>query len=242
MNYRGACRSQVMDGNSRWARKRGLPTAAGHAAGVTALRTLIGNVLALGPPLHVLTVYAFSTENWGRSEEEVTALLALIQSTLVSEADELRARGVQLRFIGELHRLPASMRQLLHELESHALDGPEQLMMCVALSYGGRAEIARVARELAERVHAGELDAAAIDEDTFARALSSSPRAVPSDPDLLLRTGGNRRLSNFLLYQAAYAELVVLDELWPDFGSRELAEALREYCGAERTVGARHAL
>ena len=230
-----------MDGNTRWARRRGLPTAAGHAAGVTALRTLVGNALALGAPLRVLTVYAFSTENWGRPESEVTALLMLIQSTLEAEAEELHARGVQLRFIGEIHRLPAGMQTVLRALEGRAVDGPPRLTLCVALSYGGRAEIARVARELATRVRDGELDAADIDEEAFALALSASPRAVPSDPDMLLRTGGKRRLSNFLLFQAAYAELVIADVLWPDFGSQELADALREYARVERTGGVRHA-
>ena len=231
-----------MDGNTRWARRRGLPTAAGHAAGVASLRTLVGNVLALGAPLRVLTVYAFSTENWGRPDSEVSALLSLIQSTLETEADELHARGVQLRFIGEVHRLPAAMQEVLRGFEGRELDGPPRLTLCIALSYGGRAEIVRVARELAARAQDGELDAAAIDEEAFARALSASPRAAPSDPDMVLRTGGKRRLSNFLLYQAAYAELVVADALWPDFGSRELADALREYAETERTGGVRHAL
>jgi len=229
----------VLDGNSRWAKSRNLPTAAGHVAGVQSMRNLVGNCLALGPSISTLTVYAFSTENWGRPQDEVDALLGLIEGTLRSEADELYQRGVRLQFLGEVERLPPHFRSLCEQLEEKV---PDQvaLTLCVALSYGGRSEIAATARALAQRVEAGEMSADDIDEDSFAEAMRSESRSAPCDPDLVVRTGNRKRLSNFLLYQCAYAELYFSEAMWPEFGGEELAEALLSFQTRRRTGGVMH--
>ena len=229
----------VMDGNSRWAEAQGVPVASGHAQGVHALRELIGQCLALGSPLRVLTVYAFSTENWGRPQAEVDALLLLIQSTLEAEAAELRARGVRLRFIGERDRLPERLRALLDELEAAPPD-EERLLLCVALNYGGQQAIAAAAGALAARAVAGELAPCDITPAHVAAALRDGASGPPCPPDVVLRTGGQQRLSNFLLFEVAYAELVTLDALWPAFDAAALADGLEEYARRRRTLGVRH--
>jgi undecaprenyl diphosphate synthase len=232
--------SVIMDGNSRWAAARGVPTDRGHAAGVEALRQLITDCISL-PDVQELSVYAFSQENWSRPRTEVNALLGLIERVLVAEADTLLAHGVRLRFVGELTQLPAALQRLLERLAARAPPpGAQTLLLCVALSYGGRQELARAAREIATRAVEGELSLSAIDESTLAEALHSSPQNAPSDPDMLLRTGGQFRLSNFMLFQCAYTELVVTDVLWPDFGTADLAAALREFGRRHRTFGQRH--
>ena len=179
----------IMDGNSRWAASRGLPTADGHAAGVVALRALVTECTAIDG-VRELSVFAFSEENWRRPPAEVDALLALIEHVLVAEADALFERGVRLRFVGDLQRLPASLQRLLERMTARAPPPEaESLLLCVALSYGGRQELARAARELAERAVAGELAPNAIDEHALRRAILDSPQSAPSEPDLLIRTG-----------------------------------------------------
>lgn len=246
----------VMDGNSRWARDADRPIVAGHVAGVEALRMLVRNCASL-EPLRELTVFAFSAENWGRPAEEVTTLLSLIERVLRAEADSLFESGVRVRFTGDLERLPEALRELIRQVSARAPPPAERLVLCIALSYGGRQEITRAARELCERVLAGELVPSEVDDALFADTLrgldadggrtdgKSSDAARISDcpandPDLLLRTGGQRRLSNFLLYQCAYTELAYTDVLWPDFDTSELARSLREYARRQRTFGIRH--
>ena len=183
-------------------------------------------------------MYAFSIENWGRPAAETAALLALIENEVLAEARRLLELGVRLRFIGDLDRLPASLRETL--LEAAKPEPPEQrLLLCIALSYGGRQEIARAARRLAERVEAGEMSAADVDDGAIAAELRRSDFSVPSDPDLLVRTGGQSRLSNFLLFQSAYTELVMLECFWPDFDAEQLAVALRAFASRRRTFGRR---
>ena len=226
----------IMDGNARWAESRGMPRARGHAAGVESLRLLVSNCLSVN--IQTLTGYAFSIENWGRPPQEVDALLGLIESVLEAEAEELISRGVRLRFIGELDMLPARLRALTQRI-SRTPPKEQRLLLCVALRYGARRELARAMRELAERVVSGELSAGDLDEEMLTRHLHASPNAAPTDPDLLIRTGGRRRLSNFLLYQCAYSEISCVECLWPDFGSAELEAVLREFGGGERTFGLR---
>ena len=229
----------VMDGNARWARRHRLPRVAGHEAGVGSLRTLISNCASL-TKLQTLTVYAFSAENWGRPADEVSALMGLIEATLEAEAEELHANGVRLAFIGEIDRLPNGLRALAERLEGREAPlGGTRLLMCVALSYGGRQSLARATRALAERVRSGDLEPEAIGEAELAEELRRSGGGPPSDPDMVLRTGGQQRLSNFLTYECAYAELHTTDCLWPDFGSEALAEALRDYSTRRRTLGVR---
>lgn len=227
----------IMDGNARWARGKRLNAAAGHAAGVDALRKLVRDVIEV-EAIQTLTVYAFSAENWGRPFSEIEALLTLIRSTLEAEADELSRRGVRLSFIGERHRLPSRLRELVTDLDGAAPVGEERLNLCIALSYGSRQATAEAARDLALRVRQGTLEPDAID----AELLSATIRAKHgpcSDPDLLLRTGGQQRLSNFLLFEAAYAELQVVDTLWPQFETSDLLAVLEEYASRQRTFGVR---
>ena len=188
----------------------------------------------------MLTVYAISVENLERPEVETRWLLRLVAEVLRSDRKALIENGVRLRFIGELEMLPPELQRVLQTAESHGpAEDSERLLMCIALSYSGRHEVARVAKALAERVSAGELRAEELDEAAFSDALRSSPRCAPSDPDFLIRTGGQQRLSNFLLYQAAYTELYVTDTLWPDFGAEQLCDALQRFAGRRRTFGRR---
>eukprot|EP00967_Tisochrysis_lutea_P076563 scaffold103637_cov32-Tisochrysis_lutea.AAC.1 len=203
-----------MDGNGRWACSRGLPRVEGHRAGVQALRRLVRGCLELDG-VDTLTVFAFSSENWDRPRAEVRALLVLIESTLLSEMDSLIASGA------------AANRRPEHK----------RLLLCVALSYGARQEIAHAARELASSVAAGELAPEDIDDGLFATHLHRASYSVPTDPDLVIRTGGHQRLSNFLLYQSAYAELVYLATFWPDFDATHLDWAVSEYGRRQRTFG-----
>ena len=230
----------VMDGNARWARRRGRTRAAGHAAGVDALRLLVANCLAI-PSLDCLTVYAFSWENFGRPQDEVGQLLRLIEATLEREADALHERGVRLGFIGELDQLPASLRGLISRLATRAPPEPERLLLVLALAYGSRREIAAVSASLAAAVARGELDEAEIDEHRLAKALGERGAGLShvSSPDLLLRTGGQRRLSNFMLFQVAYTELAFVDHLWPEFGTADLASVLADFVSRNRTFGLR---
>jgi undecaprenyl diphosphate synthase len=222
-----------MDGNGRWAASRRLPKVAGHREGAGAVRRVIEAAIESG--VAWLTLYAFSSENWRRPASEVLDLTGLLRQYLKSELAELHANGVRLRVIGDRERFDAGIQRDLAQAEA-LTSGNTRLNLMVALSYGARAEIAAAARKLAEAVRDGRLDAMEIDEAHLASHLATA--GVP-DPDLIIRTSGEQRLSNFLLWQGAYAELVFLDVLWPDFGAAHFAAALAEYARRERRFGAR---
>ena len=223
----------IMDGNGRWAAKRGLPRVAGHRAGAEAVRATLKAAAKAG--VEVLTLYAFSSENWRRSEEEVSDLKGLLGYYLERELDELDRQGVRLRLIGD-HKAfgPQMVQRLERAVERTAAN--DRLTLVVALSYGARDEITRAAQQLATEVMAGSLEPAAIDEAVFGSRLMTAD--LP-ELDLMIRTSGEKRLSNFLLWQAAYAELVFIDTLWPDFGEETLNLALEEYAGRQRRFGGR---
>jgi undecaprenyl diphosphate synthase len=223
----------IMDGNGRWARARGLPRVAGHKRGAEAVRRTVTGAAELG--IEYLTLYGFSSENWKRPAAEIDDLMSLLRLYLVNEIEELHRNGVRLRVIGQRSRLQGDIVQLIEEAERHTT-GNRRLNLTVALSYGGRAEIANAARRIAEAVRAGRIDPVEVDEGLFERFLLTSD--LP-DPDLLIRTSGEKRVSNFLLWQAAYSELVFLDRLWPDFTRDDLESAIAEYRDRDRRYGAR---
>ena len=223
----------IMDGNRRWAEARGLPVALGHKAGSDAARRAIEAAGEAG--VRWLTLFAFSSENWTRPAEEVTALTGLLRHYLRSEVGSLAREGVRLRVIGDRARFGADVAREIARAEATTVTGT-RLNLTIALSYGGRAEIVAAARAIAEAARAGTLDPAMIDEEGFATRLFTGD--MP-DPDLIIRTSGEQRLSNFLLWQSAYAEFVFLDVLWPDFGAAEMNRALAEYARRERRYGAR---
>ena len=223
----------IMDGNGRWAEKRGLPRVAGHRAGAEAVRKILKAAVKEG--VKVLTLYAFSSENWRRSEEEVSDLKGLLGYYLERELDELSRQGVRLRLIGKPDAFgPQLMERLERAVERTARN--DRLTLVVALNYGARNEIAGAARNLAAKAAAGELEVGDIDEATLGAELMTSD--FP-ELDLLIRTSGEKRLSNFLLWQSAYAELVFSDELWPDFDEIAFRGALDEYAGRQRRFGGR---
>lgn len=222
----------IMDGNGRWAQGRGLPRVAGHQRGVEAVRTVIEAAPDLG--ITHLTLFGFSSENWRRPETEVSALMGLLRLYLRRELGRLAAEGVRLRFIGDRTRLPADIAALMADAEAQTRTNTA-LHLTVALSYGGRADMVEAARALARRAAAGALDPESIDEATVDAALSTA--GLP-DPDLLVRTSGEKRISNFLLWQCAYAELVFVDTLWPDFGAADLAWCVDQYRDRDRRFGA----
>lgn len=221
----------IMDGNGRWATNRGLDRSMGHVAGVDALRQTITACVRMG--VDVLSVYAFSTENWNRPKEEVDLLMGLFASTLVDELPLMHREDVRLRYLGDMDNLPNETHDTflrgLQETADH-----NGLELVVAVNYGSRAEIARAARELARRCAGGEMDPDQVDEAALARELYTYP--LP-DPDLLVRTSGEKRLSNFLLWQLSYSELVFSDVLWPDFDRWELIRCVLEYQGRHRRFG-----
>ncbi len=219
----------IMDGNGRWARRRGLPVAAGHRAGTRALRRTVEAAIDVG--VETLVVYAFSTENWSRPQDEVDALMEIFGETIERELPDLAAQGVRTRFIGRRDRAPEELQERMAALEQETRDR-ERLNLWIAFDYGGRAEIVEAARRIAEV----GVPPREIDENTVAQHLYAPD--LP-DPDLLIRTSGELRLSNFLLWQLAYAELVFVDTLWPDFGSAELRTALAEYARRRRRFGGR---
>ena len=223
----------IMDGNGRWAASRRLPKIAGHREGARAVRRTIEAAINNG--VAWLTIYAFSSENWRRPTGEVLDLTGLLRHYLKSEIVELKANGVRLRVIGDRKRFDPDIQRDLAAAE-HDTSANTRLNLTVALSYGARAEIAAAARAMAEAAQAGRLDPALIDEAAFSAYLATA--GMP-DPDLLIRTSGEQRMSNFLLWQAAYAELVFLDVLWPDFGAEHFASALAAYGRRERRFGAR---
>ena len=222
----------IMDGNGRWAKARGLPRVAGHSRGAEALRDTVSAAIELGIPY--LTVYAFSSENWERPPAEVAGLMGLLRRYLRGEIAEFHKNGVRLRVIGERSRLPLDIVRLIEDAEASTA-GNRQLTLVIALSYGGRREILAAARRLAEAAAAGRLDPRAIDDGRFAAELFTG--GIP-DPDLVIRTSGEQRISNFLLWQSAYSELVFFDKLWPDFVKEDLAEAVREFHKRDRGYGA----
>ena len=221
----------IMDGNGRWAKGRALPRPLGHHAGMKSVREAVEGCLAAG--VEVLTLFAFSQENWQRPAEEIGALMSLLEEFIAREAADLHKNGVTVRFLGDLDRLVPSARAAVDRIQ-HDTAGGGKLALNICLSYSGRAEITRAARRLAEEVKRGELDPAEIDEAAFARNLWTA--AFP-DPDLLIRTSGEMRLSNFLLWQLAYAEIHVTPVLWPDFTRTHLYEAIIEYQRRERRFG-----
>ena len=223
----------IMDGNGRWAKKHKLAVAMGHRQGVEALREIIRHTDDLG--IEALSLYAFSTENWNRSAEEVAALMALILEFFSSEIDELDAKNVRILILGEKSRLPDKQREALVRAEERTGKNTG-LRLNIAINYGGRAELARAARELALLAQSGALDPARITERTVADHLYT--RGQP-DVDLLIRTSGEMRLSNFLLYQCAYAEFVFPPVLWPDFTVRDYDQALQTFGGRQRRFGGR---
>ncbi len=221
----------IMDGNGRWAKARGKPRAYGHRAGAEAVDRTVRACGAWRIP-H-LTLYAFSTENWTRPAAEVTALMELLNRFLEEKTEELAKENVRLRAIGDLERLPDPPRGTL-EASLARLEAMDGLVLTLALNYGARDEIIRAARTLARRVRDGDLDPEAIDEAALAGSLDT---AGTPDPDLVIRTAGEMRLSNFLLWQASYAEFHATETCWPDFGRETLAEAIRAYQGRIRTFG-----
>ncbi len=221
----------TMDGNGRWAELRGRPRMAGHRAGSGAVRRVVRAARRLG--LEQLTLYAFSAQNWGRPHEEVEALMALLQEFLVSEREEILHNRIRLRAVGDTRRLPPAVREVLEGL-SHESGTHQGMVLSLALSYGGREEIADAARHLAEQVAQGRLRP---DEITEARLQAALPSLQYGDPDLMIRTGGEQRISNFLLWGAAYSELVFSEVLWPDFGADDLYEALGAYQRRQRRFG-----
>lgn len=229
----------IMDGNARWARRRALGSAAGHEAGVAALRKCVRAAADAG--VRVVSVYAFSTENWSRPPAEVASLLVLLERTLTAELPELQREGVRVTATGDLARLPAPLAAAT-EAAINATQTNRTMDLCIAMGYSGRQEITRAVRSLAARVEAGELRARDIDEDAIAATLHTA--ALPEgceEPDLLIRTSGEMRLSNFMLWQTAYTELYFTDTLWPDFDEAELRAALDEYAARTRRFGRRDA-
>jgi undecaprenyl diphosphate synthase len=221
----------IMDGNGRWARARGLPRYRGHAAGMKSVREVIEGAIEAGVP--ILTLFAFSQENWQRPAREVRALMTLLQQYVKREREELRRQGVRVRVFGDLERVDPGPRAAIAEIEA-ATEAGTQLALNLMISYSGRTEIIRVARMLAAEAAAGRIDPADIDEAAFARRLFTN--GLP-DPDLLIRTSGEQRISNFMLWQLAYTEMYITPALWPDFTREHLFDALLEYQKRERRFG-----
>lgn len=222
----------IMDGNGRWAKARSLPRTAGHKRGADAVRRVVKAAPELG--ISYLTLFGFSSENWARPEPEVKDLMGLLKLYLQSEIADLDRNGVKFRVIGDRNRLPPDTVALIHQAESQTRPNT-RLTLVIALSYGGRQEIVHAARELAADSKAGRLDPNTIDEKMLAARLFTAD--IP-DPDLLIRTSGEQRISNFLLWQLAYTELVFTETLWPDFGYDDLAAAVATFKGRERRYGA----
>jgi undecaprenyl diphosphate synthase len=223
----------IMDGNGRWAKQRHLPRIAGHRKGIEAARIVAKAAGDMG--IEVLTLYAFSTENWGRPADEVSDLMGLLRHFVKVDIDELHANGVKLQIIGDYKALQADLVKLI----DGAIDktaGNDRMTLVIALNYGSQAELVGVAQALAGAAKAGTLDPATIDAAMIGAMLDTGQ--LPP-PDLLIRTSGEQRLSNFLLWQAAYAELMFVDTLWPDYGAADLATALEDYAGRDRRFGGR---
>ena len=221
----------IMDGNGRWAKQRGLPRIEGHRRGANALKEMLRYCKDLG--IETLTAYAFSTENWGRPTGEVNFLMTLFERLLQKELKEMEAEEVCINFIGDLTPLPPSLQQeMRHSMER--TKNNQGVFFNVAINYGSRHEMVKACRTIAQKVQQGELSAEAINEDTIAQHLYTS---ASSDPDLLIRTSGEMRLSNFMLWQLAYTEIYVTDTLWPDFDNKQLDLAIESFQQRDRRFG-----
>lgn len=221
----------IMDGNGRWAELRGKDRSEGHAAGIEPVRASLRAAVRNG--VRYLTLYAFSTENWGRPAAEVDALMELFCQCVVNEAPELIRQGVRVCMIGDRSRFSEKVRSALESIEKQTADG-KVLTLILALNYSSRSEITRAVQQIARRVAAGEFAPEAITEQTLSESLDTAPWP---DPDLIVRTSGEQRLSNFLLWQASYAELWFPEVLWPDFTERDFDRALEEYARRDRRFG-----
>ncbi|MCC6348020.1 MAG: isoprenyl transferase [Candidatus Eisenbacteria bacterium] len=221
----------IMDGNGRWARARGVPRLMGHRAGRESVREVVRGCAALG--IEVLTLYTFSVENWQRPPREVAALMTILRQTLKAERRELRERNVRLQVIGRVHDLPAPVREEIARTQEH-LASNTGMLLNLALSYSGRAEIVDGVRRLLADARSHRLEPAKVDAELFGSYLYTA--GLP-DPDLLIRTSGEMRISNFLLWQLAYTELWITETLWPDFRRRHLFEAVAEYQTRDRRFG-----
>ena len=221
----------IMDGNGRWAKKRLLNRITGHEKGSEAVRTTVRTCREIGIPY--LTLYAFSTENWQRPKSEVEALMNLLKKFLQSEREEMMENNIRLRVIGQIGRLPTGVGEELNQTILATRDNTA-MNLILALSYGGRAEIVRMVQELADKFRRGLIDSESINEELIADHLYT--RDIP-DPDLLIRTSGEMRISNFLLWQIAYTEIFVTPTLWPDFGKDELLQILKDFQSRERRFG-----
>lgn len=222
----------IMDGNGRWAKARGLPRAEGHRRGAEAVRRVVEAASDIG--VSYLTLFGFSSENWKRPEREIEDLMLLLRLYLRSEIAEMHKNNIRFRMIGDRNALPKTVVELIDHAESTTADNTG-LTLVLALSYGGRQEIVAAARELCAQVSAGELEPDAIDDEVFCHKLLTE--AIP-DPDLVIRTSGEQRISNFLLWQIAYSEFVFLDVLWPDFDEVQLRNAITEFQSRDRRYGA----
>ena len=222
----------IMDGNGRWAQQRGRPRLFGHQAGARRIREIVNACPDLG--VKYLTIFAFSTENWKRTQTEVSGLMSLFRRYIQKEAQDLHDEGVRVRFIGDRVRLEPKLVKLMDELEE-LTEGNDLVHLTIALNYGGRDEVARATKRLAQEVAAGRLDPETVDTETLARFLDTF---VLPDPDLVIRTSGEARISNFLLWQSAYAEYEFTETLWPDFTKDIFGEIIHRYGGRERRFGA----
>jgi undecaprenyl diphosphate synthase len=222
----------IMDGNGRWARARGRPRLFGHHAGAKRVREVVNACPDLG--IKYLTIFAFSTENWKRTQTEVAGLMSLFRRYISKEARALSDEGVRVRFIGDRVRLDAKLIRLMDELESMTVNN-DQVHLTIALNYGSRDEVARAIQRLAYEVAAGRLDPKDVNEGTLTQFLDTH---VLPDPDLVIRTSGEARISNFLLWQSAYAEYEFIDTLWPDFTREVFAEVVANYARRDRRFGA----
>ncbi|MBP6818635.1 MAG: isoprenyl transferase [Ferrovibrio sp.] len=221
----------IMDGNGRWAKARGLPRNLGHRQGVDTVRDIVRASRDFG--IEYLTLYAFSTENWKRPAAEVAGLMDLLRLFIRRELDELHRNGVRIRMIGDRSRLAADIVPMIEEAEARTQDN-QRLTLVLALSYGGQDEIVRATQRIAAAVAAGQIKPEQIDRALIEQNLYTS--GIP-DPDLVIRTSGEQRLSNFLIWQAAYSEIVFVEKLWPDFGADDLKAAIAEFHGRERRFG-----
>ena len=221
----------IMDGNGRWAQSRGRPRLFGHHAGAKRIREILESCPELG--VKYLTIFAFSTENWKRTQEEVAGLMTLFRRYIIRESQSLKESGVRVRFIGDRMRLETTLVDLMDELELMTCEN-DLVHLTIAINYGGRDEVARATRRLAYDVKSGRLSPKDIDEETLPKYLDT---LVLPDPDLLIRTSGEARISNFLLWQAAYSEYDFVDTLWPDFTREMFAQALERYRKRSRKFG-----
>jgi undecaprenyl diphosphate synthase len=221
----------IMDGNGRWAEQRHLPRILGHRKGVETVQSIVDECLNLG--ISYLTLYAFSSENWGRPQDEVEALMGLLGTFLKKELNQLHKRGIRLMAIGELDRLPKSISKILRDIIRKTADN-RRMVLNLALSYGSRNELTRALQKLGKDIAEGRIQADELNEESINEALDTC--SIP-DPDLLIRTSGEMRISNFLLWQMAYTELYFTEALWPDFSREQLLQALEEYSRRQRRFG-----